>query len=132
MGVVLVLLTCNCDLQATSRLVLSPSDVVIAIGGDWWMREYRVAASSAARPTILTRAEIESKFSGDSADLVTLSKSAEILTTPRYAQAHDLQYRLARATQENKWQADDCFSPVDITNLIYTNEREVYARELSI
>jgi len=62
-----------------------------------------------------------------------LEDSAEILTTPRFAQAQDLQSQLARAAaQENKRQADDYFSPVDITGLISTKEREVYARELSI
>jgi len=56
-----------------------------------------------------------------------LEDSTEILTTPRYAQAQDLQSQLARAAQENERQANDCFSPVNITELISTNEREVYA-----
>ncbi len=56
-----------------------------------------------------------------------LEDSAEILTTPRYTQAQDLQSQLARATQENKRQANECFSPANLTELISTNEREVYA-----
>ncbi len=61
-----------------------------------------------------------------------LEDSAEILTTPRFHQAQDLQSQLARAAQENERQANECFSPANITALISTNEREVYARELSI
>lgn len=61
-----------------------------------------------------------------------LEDSAEILTTPRYALAQELQFQLARATQENKRQANECFSPVSPTALIPTNEREMYTRELSI
>lgn len=58
-----------------------------------------------------------------------LEDSAEILTTPRYAQ--DLQSHLARAAQENKRQANECFSPVNLTALISTNEREAFSNELS-
>ena len=61
-----------------------------------------------------------------------LEDSTEILTTPRYTQAHELQSQIARIAQENKRQANECFSPVNLTALISTNEREVYARELSI
>ncbi len=56
-----------------------------------------------------------------------LEDSTEILTTPRYTQAQDLQSQLARATQENERQANECFSPVNLTKLISTYEREVYA-----
>ncbi len=56
-----------------------------------------------------------------------LEDSTEILTTPRYTQVQDLQSQLARATQENKRQANECFSPVNLTKLISTYEREVYA-----
>ncbi len=61
-----------------------------------------------------------------------LEDSAKILTTPHYAQAQDLQFQIARAAQENKRQANECFSPVKLTALIPPNEREMYARELSI
>ena len=60
-----------------------------------------------------------------------LEDSMEILTTPRYAQAQDLQSQLARAAQENKRQANECFSPVNLTALISTNEREAFSNELS-
>jgi len=61
-----------------------------------------------------------------------LEDSAEVLTTPRFYQAHDLQSQLACAAQEKELQANECFSPANLTRLISTNEREVYARELSI
>lgn len=61
-----------------------------------------------------------------------LDDSAELLTTPRYAQAQVLQSQLARAAQENKRQAGECFSSVNLKALISTNEREAYAHELSV
>lgn len=61
-----------------------------------------------------------------------LEDSADILTTPRYSQAHDLQSQLARAAQEKERQANNSFLPVSITGLFPTNEREGYERELSI
>lgn len=62
-----------------------------------------------------------------------LEDSAEVLITPRYVQAQELQSQLAHAaTQENKRQASECFSPVDLTALISTNEREMSNHELSI
>ncbi len=61
-----------------------------------------------------------------------LEDSAEILTTTRCSQAQDLQSQLARASQENKRQANECFSPVKLTALIPPNERGVCTRELSI
>ncbi len=61
-----------------------------------------------------------------------LEDSAEILTSYRFYQAQDLQSQLARAAQEKERQANECFSPANLTGLISTNEREVYAHELSI
>jgi len=61
-----------------------------------------------------------------------LEDSAEILTTPRFHQAQDLQSQLARAAQEKERQANECFSPANFTALISTNEREGYTHELPI
>jgi len=95
------------------------------------VRDYLAAEHDESYPLPVVERAVNKWFALEVERL--LEDSAEILTTPRYAQAQDLQSQLARATtQENKLQADDCFSPVDITGLISTNERGVYSRELSI
>ncbi len=94
------------------------------------VRDYLASEHDESYPLLVVERAVSEWFALEVERL--LEDSAEILTTPRYAQAQDLQSQLARTAQENKRQADDCFSPVGITGLISTNEREVYARELSI
>ncbi|MCA1626068.1 MAG: hypothetical protein LC778_20195 [Acidobacteria bacterium] len=94
------------------------------------VRDYLAAEHDEFYPLLVVERAVSKWFELEVERL--LEDSAEILTTPRYVQAQALQSQLARTAQENKRQADDCFSPVDITGLISTNEREMYARELSV
>lgn len=101
-------------LQVTSRLV----------------RDYLAAEHDEHYSLLVIERAVNSWFACEVERL--LEDSAEILTTPRYTQAHELQSQIARIAQENKRQANECFSSVNLTTLIHNNGREVYARELPI
>ncbi len=94
------------------------------------VRDYLAAEHDESYPMPVVERAVSKWFALEVERL--LEDSAKILTTPHYAQAQDLQFQIARAAQENKRQANECFSPVKLTALIPPNEREMYARELSI
>ena len=89
------------------------------------VRDYLAAEHDESYPLSVVERAVSNWFALEVERL--LEDSEEILTTPRFRQAQDLQSQLARTAQEKERQADECLSPANLSALISTNEREVYA-----
>ncbi len=94
------------------------------------VRDYLAAEHDESYPMPVVERAVSKWFALEVERL--LEDSAEILTTPRYAQVQDFQSQLARTAQDDKRRASECFSSANLTILIPNNEREMCAHELSI